>query len=329
MSDLLTRFAGWFGKQEGTAPTGGPHPQTKGIEMFKDSKSKIEGQEDLAIPDPTGGGEFRKKLRWWIKEQPDKAVTINITPAQAMEMLAYNDRNRPVSPKTISRYAAEMSAKNWRYTRVPIIFSDQERLIDGQHRLMACVESGVAFGADVVFGAPDDSFYYIDVGKKRGASDIFCINGVPNHKMAAAATRILMAYKENRAQGWSAISYGGSLEDVYNAYLEFPGLQGSIKAAGHVFTRDRMPQPSAATAIHYLCAQKNRTLANEYFGKVSSGVGFKNKQDPAYRVREYLTREDSNAHAKHAMAALIQGWNAIRTNKRLGKINTENVGRVA
>lgn len=270
-----------------------------------------------------------KKIRWMIQTPPEESVRMTITPEIASAMLEYNDRNRPVSNARVRTYAAEMTAGQWRYTRVPIIFSNQSRLIDGQHRLLACVEAGAAIVADVAFGAPDDAFYFIDVGGARTAGDIFAINGVPNFTMAAAATRFLMTYETDRFNG-SENALGRdrpNLQHVYEAYLGFDRLQDSIHF-GMTFAKDRLPAPSTAAAVHYLCAQKSRGLANEYFGKVASGIGFSSRRDPAYKVREFLVRPDETIVRRDVAAALIQGWNAIRTHKPLGKINVGKIDRV-
>jgi hypothetical protein len=269
----------------------------------------------------------KKQFRWHMQEGMD-LHQLTITPSLASEMLEYNDRNRPVSQSRVARYADEMRVGHWHYTRVPIIFSN-ERLIDGQHRLLACLDAGVAFVADVAFGADDAAFYYIDVGGTRTAGDIFAINGVPNFSMAAAATRFLMAYDAERHTGTQNAlgSDRPNLQEVYEAYLGYERLQDSIKL-GQSFAQDRLPAPSVAAAVHYLCAQKARGQANEYFGKIASGIGFTSRRDPAYKVREYLIRPDETIVRRDVAAALIQGWNAVRTRKPLGKIKVGKIDRV-
>lgn len=79
------------------------------------------------------GPSFKKRLGWWIRSGKAATITLDVTPQMAEEMLAYNDRNRPLSSGQIKKYLADMKDGRWHYTRVPVIFSN-ERLIDGQHR---------------------------------------------------------------------------------------------------------------------------------------------------------------------------------------------------
>lgn len=276
-----------------------------------------------------GKASFEKKLRWLINNPPDGSVVMQITPAMAETMLVYNDRNRPVSPTRVRKYARFMKSGAWRHTRVPIIFSDKARLIDGQHRLLAAQEAGCSFTTDVTFGADDEAFYAIDVGGTRGAKDIFAINGVQNHTMAAAVTRFVMAYDAERNSGANADGGGWnapSIEEIYRAYTHMDGVQDSI-VVGHRFAKDRLPRPSIAAGAHYICARKSRKQADEYFGKVQSGIGMSSRRDPAFKVRDYLIRPNQILAGREVAAALIQGWNAVRTNKPLGTIDISKIGR--
>jgi hypothetical protein len=278
---------------------------------------------------------FAKHLRWKLKSRD--VEWMDISPEMAALMLEYNAidglANRPQSTATVEKYARLIKCRMWGVegagTCEPIIFSDKFRLLSGQHRLSAIVVAGVAQRMLVVFGEPDGNFAFIDQGRRRTASDIFAVNGVPNHAMAAASVRWLVAYERGTNGGDDAT---GNLElsnqEAYDAYLAMPNLQESMKI-GQRFGADRLPHPAKAAAVHYLCAQKSRRAADEYFRKVASGVGFESSRDPAKKVRDFFTRADFRVSARQTAAALIQGWNAIRTNKQLTKVDPDaSVGRI-
>lgn len=279
-----------------------------------------------SVPDKS----FAKRLRWKIESGQIETEKWEITPVMAEEMLKWNDRNRPPKPSRIRGYGEDMKAGRFSYTRVPIIFSTK-RLLDGQNRLMACFMTGSSFTADVAFGAPDDAFYDIDIGGARTGGDIFAINQVPNANMAAAATRFVMAYDTGRTSGADAISsasFRPSHRDLYGAYCGFEAMQDSLKVGQH-FAGDRLPSPSVAAGCHYVCARKSRRMADEYFEKVYTGIGFSSRRDPAYKVRDYLTRDvEAQLRQSHVACALLLGWNATRTGKPLGKITDDKLPRV-
>lgn len=311
-------------------------------DMFSQKSSNGKQSVSVAAVEPVAVGQYRdsdktgfpKHLRWKLKTRDVEWIVI--TPEMAQEMLQYNQaedlRNRPQSKSTVDKYARLIKDGMWGVrgdgTCEPVIFSDTPRLLSGQHRLSAIVAAGVPQRMLVVFGEPDGNFAFIDQGRRRTASDIFAVNGVPNHAMAAAAVRWLVAYERGTTFGDNSDGkIDLSNQEAYDAYLAMPDLQESIKV-GLRLAGDRLPHPAKGAAVHYLCAQRSRKAADEYFKKIGTGLGFESSRDPAKKVRDYLTRSDYRLTARQTIAAMIQGWNAIRTNKPLQRIDATTIGRV-
>jgi hypothetical protein len=264
-----------------------------------------------------------KKIGFMIKSPPDAPVRMLVTPELAAVMLGYNTNNRPASSATASYYARQMADGEWRETFAPIQFSG-DRLVDGQHRLMAIIESGVAIPMWVGFGVDDEAFGYIDIGRKRTAGDIFSINGVPNATLVAAAVRWIHAYEH----GHAAFNYGGEkykpIKDPAPLFRYFETLnQDRVQIAckaGQWFGHNRVPCPAVATACHYICAGKNAAQADAFFRKVADGVGFKSKSEPEYKLREKLVSRTSIPTRSQVFAFIVLAWNATRQNKRIGNL---------
>lgn len=265
--------------------------------------------------------EFDKKLRWLIQNPPRDSERMRINPIMAEIMLTWNDRNRPASEGTVKKYAEAMRDGRWHYTGEAIIFSNQ-RLIDGQHRLAACVASGVPFEALVVFGAPDEAFAFIDVGKTRGAADVFAIHGVKHHVIMAAATQWIMGYESGRHGAAATSSVRVDHAAIYDNYLMHPGLQDS-RWVGTLFAALKLVSPSMMCAIHYICAGKNRAAADAFFRKVGEGIGFDGKKDPAYKLHKCLVDAAISGERlgrKAAAALVIKAWNASRRGRDVGAL---------
>lgn len=247
-----------------------------------------------------------------IENPPAGSIYLQITPEIAAEMLAYNDRNRPLTKNVVTRYAEEMAAGQWEYTRVPIIFSDKGRLIDGQHRLTACVESGAIIETDVAFGAPDEAFAFIDIGKTRTAGDIFAINGVQDSSTIAAAIKWVYKYNELKA-----LNNGGlrlSNAELYEYYLQHKGLHDSTKFASKA-NKTKIVAPSLITALHYLCAGKSRSQADAFYSLLCDGLGATGRFDPAFVVRNKLldaAMSGDRMGTNMAAGLMINAWNLHR-----------------
>lgn len=283
-------------------------------------KRAANGELPLSERYKIGKTDFKKQLRWMVGSPPETSVPMTITPSMAEEMLTYNTANRPYSEYTVKGYAARMAAGGWHYTKQPIIFSKSGTLLDGQHRLGACVQSGVSFVADVAFGSPDEAFAFIDVGKKRTAADIFAIHGVKNYAIMASMSRWIKAYEDGRL-GPFAKSPGAvnlSPAELHTVYENHPRMQDSVDVA-HKFMKNRLAAPSMMAALHYVCATKCRRDADVFFEKIGDGLGFSGKDDPAYKLYQRLIDNAASGAEKlrnQAIATFVlKAWNAARDGR--------------
>jgi len=105
-----------------------------------------------------------------------------ITPEKAKELLENNAENqRKINKQRIKKYAEDMKNGSWVYNGETIIVSKSGKLIDGQHRLMAVVESGCEIETAFVDDVPDeqdgiDTFCTIN-SENRNNADVLYIDG--------------------------------------------------------------------------------------------------------------------------------------------------------
>lgn len=313
LANLFSGLGTWKRKAGGCAEAAGPQ---KGTDMLDVQDRAALGNGLSATPVRQFDRRSEKQLRWKIREGNGSERMV-ITPAMASSMLEWNDRNRPVSTRTVENYAEAMKNGRWHYTGQPVIFSPI-RLIDGQHRLMSVVASGVSIDALVVFGAPDEAFGYLDVGKKRTPADVFSINGVKNSTIVAAATSWVLFYDEGKL-GYAGKGNGRhDNNQLYDAYLKYEGIQDSVWV-GELIKKSKLVPPSLAVALHYLCARKSRRAADEFFRKVADGIGFDGKQDPAYKLYRVLVNDATagKQFGRKTLAAItIKAWNASRGGRK-------------
>lgn len=100
-------------------------------------------------------------------------------------MLSFNTKNRSICRSEVQKHAREMREGRWMLNGQTVKFTGDSllalgRLLDGQHRLMAIVMSGVAVPMLVAYGVPEESYGTIDFGRRRTAGDILCANGEKN-----------------------------------------------------------------------------------------------------------------------------------------------------
>lgn len=121
-------------------------------------------------------------------EKPSASV-VHVTPEIAERWLGKNKVNRNVRNAKVAQYARDMSNGNWQITGEAIKFSQEGRLLDGQHRLLAIVESGATVAMFVVRGLDPDTQNVMDSGSSRSTGDTLQFDGHKNANILASVSR--------------------------------------------------------------------------------------------------------------------------------------------
>ena len=239
---------------------------------------------------------------------PYTTQVVDITPAMAEAFLSYNEGNRNLDKNLVMRYAGEMARGEWVMNFEPIIIADTGRLLDGQHRLAACIEAGVPFKSLVARNAPESVFTSLGMGKGRTFADILTIQGRSNATSLQAAT----------ALAWHLIK--GTAPSVRNtasnpgmlAFLQSnPGIEVSL--VRYLNTRKPL-SASILAAFHYVCSLKDPALADFFFDRLVDGAGLATN-DPIYVLRERLLDNAANKAKlprRYIQAITIKAWNFSR-----------------
>lgn len=99
-----------------------------------------------------------------------------VTPEMASCFLQNNKGNRDYRKGWVSELSRYIKNNEWKVTHQGIAFDKSGNLIDGQHRLLAIIDSGIAVRINVTYDADDDIYGYIDLGVKRTLADITRLN---------------------------------------------------------------------------------------------------------------------------------------------------------
>lgn len=139
-----------------------------------------------------------------------------ITPDMAKEFLERNKGNRRLYDAVIAKYARDMTHSAWYLSPNAIGFDENDRLIDGQHRLKACIMADIPFRSYIVYGLPPESQGIIDSNKKRSIADqMHIIYSVENSTLTTAVINALVALVISSAHISLTLD---STKDVYDLY---------------------------------------------------------------------------------------------------------------
>jgi len=257
-----------------------------------------------------------------------------IHPKVAEQILQAKASNRAISRSTVSMYAKFMTDGCWILNGQPIIFSDNV-LIDGQHRLSACVKSRIPLEALVVEIGDRRAFRTLDQGKRRSGADVLGIDGYTNTSVLYSALCILEKIARDGELGYNQT--GGSAKvtianhEIDSIVTKYPGIEESTKLA-RTFVKGLKTRVGPIAVLHYLLRQTEleyapfgdkdaSSFADQFMDTLATGMGLQ-KGDPILYFRNALIKRISEKE-KTAPHYIIRGgiltWNNWIRNKKVTK----------
>jgi len=216
-------------------------------------------------------------LRMNYSQEKNKArdglETMLITPETANYFMTLNFPNRPISKRAVDEYARRMKLGKWVHNGESIKFDNLGRLIDGQHRLKAVIQSGVTIKTDVRFGIMPDAKNSMDQGLKRQADGAFKIEGIPNYTNAAAICRGVMSWRNGSKVKATLLMN----EEVIEFYHENPIIEHMASVSAHYYTACRKVIARSEIGILMFLFSEASTLkmAEAFFEDVGNGYSAK------------------------------------------------------
>ena len=206
---------------------------------------------------------------------------IKLTPPLAESWLEQNTFNRKVSRHTVSRYAHDMKSGAWTLNHQGIAFDENGVLVDGQHRLMAVIESGAEVDMMVTWGA---SRVGIDELRVRSVSDVIKFGGLSDwierkHLESAKQMMLLMSppglYANHRPSTQQMVDFANKNK----AAIQFSEQQFQTHVKGVSTAGSRAV---VATAFYHF----DRRDLEEFCETLYSGVVTSPERSAAIRARE-------------------------------------------
>lgn len=103
---------------------------------------------------------------------------VEMTPGRALEWLERHNYNnpRPINRNRVKVYAEVMRKGGWKISAEPLQIAHSGRMLNGQHRLSAVVESGVTVTFAVARNVPEENASAIDRGLSRSRAHAIARN---------------------------------------------------------------------------------------------------------------------------------------------------------
>lgn len=277
-----------------------------------------------------------------MNNHSDPVVTLEtITPDLAIALLGTNVHNRHVKPSLKLRLTNAMRRGDWRLNGETIKVSTDGALIDGQHRLLAVVDSGVTIQTLVVRGLSSDTQQTVDIGRTRTVADVLALEGYEKRSVVLAATLRylkLMQTNEIRTTGAGQSSGSGrhpndpkgafSPQELMDVLVDFPYIYDSLDITDPL-ARAVGGSHSQYAALHAWFTQIDKDAADRFFYQLSYGIDL-TPGNPIFALRRWLeVRRNGkgqwtrlNRLMVHAL--IVKAWNAWREGKQIRTLAWHN-----
>lgn len=245
-----------------------------------------------------------------------------ITPQMAEGMLNAAGPNRSLREARVERYAADMVAGNWRYTAEAIKFNRLGEMVDGRHRLTACVRAGVPFRSLVVRGLDRNAMNQMDTGATRSLADVLRLNDERNVNVLGASI----------VSGWRwSIGMPGHMSlhptraEALAWLQENPDIREAIKDTEPLRTYPLHFPAGVAASFGLRITELDKEAAERFLEQLNSGVDLK-VGDPRYALRRWATNMAERSQntgkppAYMYLAMLIKAWNHWNSGRQVTQL---------
>lgn len=239
-------------------------------------------------------------------------------PGAAETLLQLNVRNRAASALNVERLATDMRDGAFRFTGESICFDTDGTLLNGQHRLLAIIESGCHIEVVIVTGVGAEAQGNMDAGKKRSLADTLQLNGEKYWDTLAAILGAVQVWEN----GERLVGSGSSRRDITNDtslrfLAEHPELRDITAYAVKLTTgKDRIIGLTSMQVgvLTWAFDKLNAEDRIDFFEKLQSGANLHDGH-PILTLKNFLARDaksNQKVSVHYRNAVTVKAWNAYR-----------------
>lgn len=257
-----------------------------------------------------------------------KTEIVTITPRLAKQLRDQNTGNRKISATNLDKIKTAMLRNEWVLNGEAIKISKDGRILDGQHRIHAAIETDTTFETLIVYGLPDDTQESMDTGKSRTAADALAIRGYKSATvLASIVVSIIRAEQWNTRSAVTGLAYHSvTTKQIVDRVITEPGLTNLPALVSKTPTVGLSQK--VAGFLYYTFSNIDSDDAEHFFQKLISGEGL-DRGHPILTLRNFLIALKSERGAKnqtYVTAMVIKAWNKYREGEQALKLTFRQGG---
>jgi hypothetical protein len=260
-----------------------------------------------------------------------------ITPKQADQILSeQNMHNRSLRESRVTHLAGNLARDEWRLTGSAIVFDLDGVLLDGQHRLAACVAADKPIEVIVLRNVPRENQDVMDDTLARRLGDALMLRGEGDvHRLGAGINwyaRLVYAEITGRVH-YANNAMRPSIPQLLEVYRENPGLRDALNNTRAVNQQLKL-RSGPVIAVYYRLSRVDAQHTEAFFEQFRTGANLP-EESPILALRRFSENERDRARRKSNPdfmwpAVALKAWNYWREGRSIqvlkflyGPLNSE------
>lgn len=242
-----------------------------------------------------------------------------LTPELAKKLLEGNIDNRRVKQAVLLKYYKQIIEGRWVYgTAETIKIASTNRILDGQHRMLAVIKANTPIYIDIATGLDESVYKFLDTGSTRNATDVFKIEGIKNeNKLPSIISffNLLEAGKKHKSLHVHEKSTNAMLLEQYYEDENF-WQSVSRNAFNWYLGFAKILTPAFIGGFYAHFYKLNNDKAHSFMLQLTSGINVENETILLLRNKLMVDKMSIKKMPQTLkMALVIKTWNCFITGK--------------
>lgn len=257
---------------------------------------------------------------------PIRLNRVTLTPEKCLQLLESKFNNRPLNDLHVKRLAQQIKDGLWIFNGDTIKVSDEGEVLDGQHRLWACIEAKAPIETVVVHGVRREAFATIDTLRRaRTPADMVALLGATRYRtILGTALSWLIRWEQGTLPEYRSPHNRVENSDVEAAFKKHPNMAAAVVKC---MPLRRLCNPAVLACIYYNAANRNDVIAEMFVASIENPASL-NVTHPFYQFRVHLGAY-TGARTRdpvRTFALAIKSLNAVAANKPVRVLKWKDQG---
>lgn len=235
--------------------------------------------------------------------------------------------NRQINRFKVETYADAIKKGQWKDNGVAISFDENGILMDGQHRLHACILAGLPISVMVHENVSRDTFDTFDCGVPRTAGQVLSMAGISKYSHTVAS--IVRGVNDLRHIGHTALNMmtmtNTQVREICEQDSEMYQYAAQFASCAVVTSKCLTPKMVGTVAYYLIRDLKQDIKVVENF---LTGITSIDSSENPYinKLRRWLiSHRGERMSDRTKLGYIILTWNAMVTNSRMPAYTEKNV----